>query len=190
MKDVLDMRLFVAITIDEEIKQNILLIQQAIQKFQPDIKLVQEENIHLTLRFLGETPEEKLKSIEKVLCSVQEYPSFEMVIRKLGAFPSLKNPRVVWVGCENASENIEKIYLSIENELRKLQFPSEERAHLSHITLGRNKSRGYNSLNELAEKYTDKILGKQVVKKITLFQSNLTPRGPIYTNIRDFNLRG
>lgn len=184
------MRLFVAITLDETIKENLISIQELIQKYQPDVKFVETENIHLTLRFLGEISEDILPRIFEVLSITNDYHCFEMELRNIGAFPSVKKPRVIWIGCEDRTATLNKLYQALESGFRAIGLQPDDKGFSAHITLARDKfPKPNNNFEALANKYANKSFGIQMVKQITLFQSTLTSNGPIYTNIRDFKLK-
>ena len=184
------MRLFVAITLDEAIRENLVSIQELIQKHLSDVKLVERENIHLTLRFLGEVSEGILPQILEVLAIINDYHCFEMGLRNIGAFPSVKRPRVIWVGCEDGFTIIKKIHQALESGFRKIGLQPDDKEFSAHITLARDKfPKPDNNFETLVKEYANKSFGIQLVKQITLFQSTLTPNGPIYTNIRDFKLK-
>jgi len=184
------MRLFVAIALDEAIRENLISIQESIQKYQPDAKLVEAENIHLTLRFLGEVSEDTLPQICGVLSIINDYRCFEMELKNIGAFPSVKKPRVIWVGCEDSSFTLKKIHQALESGFKAIGLQPDDKEFSAHITLARDKfPKADNNFEALVKKHADKSLGIQIVKQITLFQSTLTSNGPIYANIRDFKLK-
>ncbi|MFH1230668.1 MAG: RNA 2',3'-cyclic phosphodiesterase [Planctomycetota bacterium] len=184
------MRLFVAITLDETIRENLISIQELIQRYQPDAKLVDAENIHLTLRFLGEISEDILPRISEVLSTVNDCHCFEMELRNIGAFPSVKKPRVIWIGCEDRTSALNKIYQTLESGFRAIGLQPDDKEFSAHITIARDKiPKPNNNFEALANKYANKSFGIQMVKQVTLFQSTLTPNGPIYTNISDFKLK-
>ena len=184
------MRLFVAITLDKQIRKKLVAVQSVLQKLQPDMKLVEPDNIHLTLRFLGEVEEEKLPQLTQAISVVQNYPAFEMDLRGIGAFPVERHPKVVWVRGVDSSNTLEKIYGTLETELINIDFQPDDHKFSAHITLGRNKFPKYNDeFQNLMNEYAIEDFGRQKVKKVSLFQSTLTPEGPIYTNIRDFSLK-
>jgi RNA 2',3'-cyclic 3'-phosphodiesterase len=184
------MRLFVAITLDETIKESLIPIQESIKKYQPHAKLVERENIHLTLRFLGEISEAMLPQIFETLSVAHDYDSFEMELKNIGAFPSTKKPRIIWIGCEDKGLVLNKLYQSLESDLRAVGLPPDDKAFSAHITLARDKApQSNNNFEALLKKYQGDPGGTQTVRQITLFQSTLTSDGPIYTNIRDFKLK-
>ncbi|MDI6732520.1 MAG: RNA 2',3'-cyclic phosphodiesterase [Planctomycetota bacterium] len=184
------MRLFIVVSLEESVRKTLGTIQKTIKGYFPGIKLVENHNIHLTVRFLGEVTEERLPEIFEVMSVANKYPSFELYLKGIGAFPSVKNPRVVWVSCETTSPTLFPIYQEIESGLKDIGFSPDDHNFSAHITLGRNKA-SYLSQDflTLVQSYSSKEIAKQQVKSITLFQSTLTPSGPIYKNIRDFGLK-
>lgn len=184
------MRLFVAITLDGTIRENLISIRELIRKYQPDVKLVETENIHLTVRFLGEISEDILPRIFGALSIINEYHCFEIELKNIGAFPSVKKPKVIWIGCEDRTNTLNKIYQALESGFIAIGLQPDEKGFSAHITLARDKiPKPNNNFEVWAAKYANKSFGIQMVKQITLFQSTLTSDGPIYTNIRDFKLK-
>ncbi|MEW6026851.1 MAG: RNA 2',3'-cyclic phosphodiesterase [Planctomycetota bacterium] len=183
------MRLFIAITLDKAIRKKLADVQSALQKLQPDVKLVEPDNIHLTLRFLGEVEDEKLPELTKAVSVVENFPAFELELKGIGAFPVERHPKVVWVRAVDSSNTLEKLYNALEKELLNIDFQPDDHKFSAHITLGRNKLPKYSDgFQALLNEYAIESFGVQKVKKVSLLKSTLTPEGPIYTNIRDFGI--
>jgi len=107
----------------------------------------------------------------------------------MGAFPHLKNPRVIWVGLVNGSQILTSLQKEIETELEKIGFQPEDRPFHPHLTLGRMKSsRGKDELVERMEKHKEEGFGDLQVERVILFKSDLKPSGPIYTALRELRL--
>ena len=159
----------------------ILKFRQEIEKINADIKLVEIENIHLTLKFLGNIEESLVEDIEKIMKDcVLEFSPFPLKIKGVGAFPNLKFMRVVWIGIENA-ENIAKIAKNLDNKLTALKFKKEKKGFSPHITIARVKGiRNKNELKNLLEKNENKEFGEVVVNSICLKKSVLSSKGPNY----------
>lgn len=176
------MRTFIALELSNEVREELSRLQEELKKVDADIKWAKAENIHLTLKFLGNVEEAKIEEIKKLLDNIssREKP-FETSLFKLGAFPNLNYPRVIWVGIDKGCSEIEKIAGLVETELEKINFSREKRPFSAHLTLGRVKS-GKNKA-ELKEKISSlQVQPKScTINNITLFQSTLTPKGPIYT---------
>ena len=189
-----DMRTFIAIELPQEIQNCLSRLQSQLDTAGASIKWVEKQNIHLTLKFLGEVEEEKLEKIFLLVDSAaQQNPSFGIKISYLGAFPREQSPRIIWAGLETGDEETKIIAKELEEKLLKLGIPKEERAFSSHITIGRARS-GKN-LKKLSEKLTTlKDCFKQenlnfTAGSITLYKSTLTPKGPIYEILKTASLK-
>jgi len=184
-----NMRLFIAIVLEDRIKDAITPLQDTLIKLQSGVKLVEEENIHLTMRFLGEIEDSRLDELKQAIAVVEDFPCFELHLKGIGSFPNERNPKVIWVGCQ-PNRTLLDIYQAMENSLKGMGLPPDDHVFSAHITIGRNKFPQFsNSFQSFMAKNAGTEIGKQAIKEITLFQSTLTPKGPIYTNIRDFKLK-
>ena len=181
------MRTFIAIELPEEIRAILSNIQDELKQTQADVKWVKPENIHLTLRFLGEIEQDLIKKIHSILVEIaQKNHYFSLCLFNLGAFPKLQYPRVIWIGLTNDKQASE-IAKNIEKELIRIGLPPESRPFSSHITLGRVRS-GLNrkALIEKLEFLNKNLPSPQPefkVLKLTLFKSTLSPQGPIYESL-------
>lgn len=184
-------RTFIAIEIPDSLRHELSQLQQDLRESGADAKWVGPQNLHLTLKFLGDTPEEKIKDIKEVLCKIAgETGGCEVNFAGLGVFPKLDFPRVIWVGIEKGKENLIRLAGIIEERLSKLGFPEEKRTFSAHLTLGRVRSpKNKDRLKKIIEERTNfKAKNLMNVNKIILFRSQLTPQGPIYTKLTEFNL--
>ncbi len=188
------MRLFIALPLHNEVEQFLGKIIDDLKQKRSKVKWVDSKNIHLTMKFLGETDESKVEAIIESLKSVaSKHKSIECTINKINGFPNLRNPRVIWAGIENKKDNINKleaIALDIDNEMSQLEFEKENKKFKSHLTLGRVKDdRNIDELTKYLESY--KIQPMAVLfDKIVLFKSTLTPDGPIYERLYEADLGG
>lgn len=177
------MRAFIAIELPEQIRADLGKIQDELKQAQADVKWVKPENIHLTLKFLGDIEQDLIKKIEAILNQISsKNTSFGLDLDNLGAFPKLQYPRVIWVGLSNDQRVIE-IAKNLEKELIRIGLPPESRPFSSHITLGRvrsgsNRKALIERLEALNKKSSSRL--KFEVLNLTLFKSTLTPQGPIY----------
>lgn len=187
------MRLFIAIPIDDALKKSLVELQKQIKLTQADVRFVHPENIHLTLRFLGEMDEKSVPSIRDILKkAVSGYQAFEVELKGIGAFPSGSIPRVIWVGYQELSNtnNTKQVYEDIENGLLALGLVPDDHSFSPHITLARIKSsKNRDKLTSLVKEKSNFCFGKQTIKKINLFQSQLHPTGPVYSVIDSFALQ-
>ena len=187
------MRTFIAIELPQEIREFLSLAQAQLKATGADIKWVEPQNIHLTLKFLGEIDKVKSEKIIKIIEEVaKDNNAFEIRISSFGAFPKINFPRVIWTGIDSGDKEARVIAKELEEKIEKIGIPKEVRPFSSHITLGRTRS----TLNreKLAQglfKLTADFGGKTIefrATKITLFKSTLTPTGPIYEILKEANL--
>lgn len=187
------MRSFIAITLPQEIKDSLQHIQERLKSAQADVKWVRPNNIHLTLKFLGEIKDDLIDKIKKIIAEVcKDKKALEVSLSDLGAFPHIKQPRVVWVGISQGEENIKNIATELEQKLNGIGIAKGKRAFACHITLGR--LRAGIKRQELSREL-EKVKNLQIqnplkfkVNKISLFKSTLTPQGPIYEEFYNANL--
>lgn len=185
------MRCFIAVDIEEKLKTQLEEIQKKIMVCEADIKYVERENIHLTLKFLGNIDEEKIEPINKALLRVaDEYSPFEIEVGGVGVFPNPSYLRVIWVGISKGQDKLCEIHKRIEENLYPLGFKRENRGFSGHITLGRVKSpRNKAKLVEVLSQLRDVQIGTQTVDSIELKRSQLSPTGPVYTTLRSVELK-
>lgn len=168
----------------EEIKKEIGELIDILKKHNIDIKWVTTENLHITLKFLGNTPENLLSEIKESLSNVVSfYKPFYIKINTTGVFPNKKYPRVIWVGI-NDSEILNKLKMDIEKSMALLGFPKEDKEFNPHITIGRVRSQKgiLNLINEL-DNFKEKNFGGTNIKSIKLMKSELKPKGAEYSCI-------
>ena len=188
------MRTFIAIELPKEVRDALDKLEQQLKSAQADVKWLAPENIHLTLKFLGEIDDKKSDSIIKIVNEVAaNQKSFQARISSIGAFPKINSPRVIWAGIDKGDEETRKIALELENLIAKLGIPKEDRPFSSHITIGRtrsaiNRERLVQELSKLNGQLTQENL-EFSVKKVTLYKSTLTPQGPIYEILNEAHLK-
>lgn len=183
-----EIRSFLAIEVDSNLLKRINTIEDDFKQIDANIKYVPCKNMHFTLKFFGNIDFDMLdkisKSIEKV---IKNHKPFKLNIKGSGAFPNENRIKVIWIGIE---ENLELIKLQkeLDKEFNKLGFKLE-RNYISHLTIGRMKSgKNKKEVQEKIKKYKNQEIGEMTVSKIYLKKSTLTPKGPIYENIKEFTL--
>lgn len=190
------MRTFIAIELPKEIKQSLANLQSDLKTTNADVKWVNPDNIHLTLKFLGEISDDKIDKITKIMQDISlSKPSFSIHLSNLGAFPSIRSPRVIWIGIEKGISETKELAKELEKKIEKIGIHRDNKGFSCHITLARVRSNLNRGL--LAKKLED-LIGRPLniphpeipVTKITLFKSTLTPKGPIYESIYLTNLVG
>ena len=183
-------RSFLAIELPEAIRRKIEEVQNDLKLSHADVRWVSPEKIHLTLKFFGSIDESRIDPIVKSIGGPTQTSSpFSLAVRGMGAFPHLKNPRVIWMGLVDEKEILPSFQRELEKELRKIGFESEDRPFHPHLTLGRMKSnQGRDELIGRMEKYREEQFGDFQVEKVVLFKSDLRPSGPIYTPLKELRL--
>lgn len=177
----MDLRLFIAIDIPEHIKKEIGELLDILKKYDADIKWIPPENIHLTLKFLGATPESLVAQIREVLLPlVSSYEPFYITIQSTGVFPSKKYPRIIWIGIVD-SDILKELRDRIEIAMSLLGFLREDKIFHPHLTLGRVRAqRGMISLMEELDLFHDKQFGSFRVDQVKLMKSELKQKGAEY----------
>jgi 2'-5' RNA ligase len=176
------LRCFIAIEISESIKKCISELIDILKKQNVDVKWVTHENLHLTLKFLGNTPEILLPKIRESLINiVLSYEPFYIKIYTVGVFPNKRYPRVIWVGIEDSSI-LNKLKKDIEDSMVLLGYQKEEKEFKPHLTFGRVRSKKgiLNLINEL-DNFKERDFGYVNVKSIKLMRSDLKPKGAEYS---------
>jgi len=183
-------RSFIAIGLDSGIKAELEASICKLKGSGADVKWVRCENIHLTLKFLGNISPDTVEDVKKILDNAgMRFAPFKMTLSGVGAFPGLSHPRVIWVGIGEGADEAKKIYAFLEEGLEKLRFEREERPFSPHLTIGRVRSSGKKeALASAVEGLKLRPDISQRVESITFFQSTLTPKGPIYTPLHKARL--
>lgn len=179
-------RTFIAINIDEEnVVKKISQVQQCLWKTQAALKLVEPHNLHLTLRFLGNTQTELIEKVKLKLEEIVFHP-FTVNIQKIGGFPNNRRPRIIWAGIQEESNQLPQIANQLEEKLSELGFPSEKRRFSPHLTIARVRAgKKMNELTTTIAELEDIEFGTMRVKCLKLKKSELTSHGPIYTTLKE-----
>ncbi|MDD1751116.1 MAG: RNA 2',3'-cyclic phosphodiesterase [Methanothrix sp.] len=179
------MRLFIAIEIPGEIKQEMADVQRRLRDIGVDAGWTRPEGIHLTLKFLGETPESKVPDILDALTrALGGTGGFRLEVERVGTFPNAKNARVVWVGVSGDIERLMNLQTAVEDAMAGLGLERDDRPFTPHLTLGRIKYLRSKEkwLNILEEIKNIKLAGFDV-KAVALMKSELKRTGAVYTEI-------
>jgi 2'-5' RNA ligase len=153
------------------------------------INWVQVDNLHITLNFLGDTDDNLLPDIFECIKNVTNKNNcFELTFRSLGVFRNLRDPRVIWIGCDKSAD-LEQIKIVLDTGVHHIGIEPEGRDFSPHLTLGRVKEiRQQNQLAQLIALHKDTVFQKQTIDKITLYESKLSPSGPEYIPLKVFPL--
>ena len=178
-----DIRTFIAIPIDPAILARLAAVQQALRAAGAPVSWTRPEGIHLTLKFLGDVPEDRMPDIGTALTTLAlAHTAFALSVDGVGGFPTLHRPRVLWAGIGTGGDAAGAVARDIETALTPLGFPPETRPFTPHLTLGRVKApEGLDRLAALLTQQADAHFGAMRVEAIQLIRSDLSPTGARYT---------
>ncbi|MBE2900815.1 RNA 2',3'-cyclic phosphodiesterase [Methanothermobacter thermautotrophicus] len=181
-------RAFLAVDLDEGLRDHVSRVQDTLKSADAQVKFVEPENLHFTLKFFGDVGGGKLRRIEDAVReTLRNYEPFEISIRGAGVFPNPRYIRVVWLGVENP-ETFSDLQRNLDMEFVKMGF-RPERDYVPHLTVGRVKGpRNRDKLAELIGELEDVEVGSMRVSEVSLKRSELTPAGPVYSDIEVFRL--
>lgn len=194
------MRLFIALDIDQKIRERIARFVEGVQGFAPDARWVKSESLHVTLKFIGEQPESAGEQIKGTLATIRG-ESARVDFRGYGFFPTAKSPRVFWIGME-AGPALAALAAAIDEAMAPLGIAKEERAFSPHLTLARGgggsgsprwrKGDGPNRTFQVLQGRLSTLpapeFGTMTARTFFLYESQLSPKGSKYTKMARFEL--
>jgi 2'-5' RNA ligase len=180
------MRLFVAVELSEAVREAAARVARELaEAFGPGAKRavswVAPANMHLTVRFLGETDPRAAEDLVRRMAAPFETPAFRLAIGGLGAFPRSGPPRVIWAGLTEGAESLSHVHDEIEARLEGLDVEREERPFRAHLTLGRVKAPPGAAARQAIASIRGDAISACDIREATLFESRLSPHGAIYT---------
>lgn len=176
-------RSFIAIEIPYDIRMNISNQVKLLSKDDFSVRWVDKDNLHITLLFLGDVDYDFInKGIEILSTITKSQQKFKISLQNFGAFPSIKQPRIIWIGIKDGVNDLITLQSKIENNFVKIGYKSELKKYHPHLTIGRVKFRFTNQKIFETQYQSENF----VVESVSLFKSDLTPKGPIYSKINDF----
>jgi 2'-5' RNA ligase len=183
-------RVFVALELSQPLKEGILALTRQMAKRGVSASWAKPGTMHLTLKFLGDVEEERIPDVtEAVEAAAARVPPFAFGTDGLGAFPTSRRPRVLWVGVSPAP-GLFALQEAVEDELALLGFPQEEDRYRPHITLGRLRDpRGAQSFPELLAEFTAPAVTVEV-KDVLLMKSTLAAGGAVHEPLAAIPLSG
>jgi 2'-5' RNA ligase len=183
-------RTFIAIELDEAVKAALTDLQEQLKTEAPhrSVRWVKPGGIHLTLKFLGDVPVNRIEEIEGALTrACAGLPAFSFSVEGLGCFPHTRRPRVLWAGVREESGTLTRLQKAIEDEMDKLGFAPERRKFHPHLTLGRVRRRTSSGdmrrLGQLVSETDIGSLGQMEARSVSLMKSDLRPTGAVYTQL-------
>jgi 2'-5' RNA ligase len=195
------MRIFVAIDLDQPIRERIQKFVEEIRAIAPDARWISGESLHVTLKFLGEQPDATVSQIEASLKSIGAKP-FPVTFRGTGFFPTQKATRVFWIGID-AKDALTRLAKAIDESLARIGIPKEDRAFSPHLTLARTRggsgapgrrkddrtNRQFAKLHEFLTTHPAPEFGTMTAREFFLYRSQLSNKGSQYTKIARFELQ-
>ena len=182
-------RIFIAIHLPDDVRTVLTSLEDRLKaRRHPFVKWVDPESVHLTLKFLGNVAVESIPQVIEAMSGVARlHACFRLQVAGTGAFPSWQRPQVVWVGVGGELDRLNSLQKGLESVLSPLGFPPEPRAFSAHLTLGRLRDRvtpdERRRFADFAQKVEFKASLSFEVSAIRLMKSQLTPTGPIYSEL-------
>jgi 2'-5' RNA ligase len=194
------MRLFIALDIDDNIRERIVRFLDGVRGFAPDARWVKLGSLHITLKFIGEKSEEETEIIKRALETITA-KMFEINIRGYGFFPTSRMPRVFWIGIDPGKE-VTALAAAVDEKLSALGIPKEEHAFSPHLTLARGGAKSGSPrkqrddrANSNFQRVQEKLaalpapeFGTMTAREFFLYHSQLSPGGSRYTKLAGFVL--
>lgn len=177
-------RCFIALTIPVDIQKRLADIQSILKQNDAQARWVKTENIHITLRFLGDRDPQQIREIIKALSQIFiQKPNLRIKIDSLNAFPDVQHPKILWAGISEGADETVRIYDAINDSLEKLGIPKDQECALPHLTLARCKTEQERRTCADAIKKAPTFSVEAHPQSVTFYQSTLSSQGSIYVPI-------
>lgn len=189
----MSIRAFIAIEMPDDVKEALGRLQQRLRSADVKVRWVNHHNIHLTTKFLGDVSDSDVPKICEVLkTAASRTPAIDLDVTGLGTFPPKGPPRIIWVGIQGALEPLGAFVADVEKGLAdKVGIRPEHRRFHPHLTLGRVKStRNVDDLSDLLERCEPVHAGSFAAEGVTLFMSELDPKGAVHTPMAEMKFEG
>jgi len=186
-------RTFIALEVSQDVRKRAAALMETLRGSGAKVSWTKPHNLHLTLKFLGDTPEERIAAVgQSVAQAAAEWPPFTLRLLGAGVFPDARRPQTLWVGAEQGSEAACRLAAAIDERLRQCGFPKEKRAFQPHLTIGRVRG-----ANTAEKRQLDRLLAEQQhfdcgptdVREVLVLSSELSPAGPTYEVLHRCPLR-
>ena len=187
-----DLRLFLAIDVPNSVREKIIEAQRFYKTLNLDAAWAKPANMHLTVKFLGDTPADLIPAIKDRMTEIaKSTPPFSILLGKTGVFPNVSRPRVLWVGLEDREDHLNSLKIRVEKEMTSLGFPPDKQKPVHHLTLGRIKSgKNKEGLKKALQSAPRIETDPFKISSVQLIKSELTPEGSIYTVQEEFVFTG
>ena len=186
-------RVFIAIPTALDLQHKVSDVRTAFQHFRPPLRWVNPSHLHLTLSFLGEIPQMRISAAKQALLqAVETVAPFQLKVHSLGCFPSLARPRILWMGVEDLSQTLIRLYQQLKLALQDNRFDKCARGFQPHLTVARFRKPvpQHSQLYSIISGYDQHQFGHISVEVIHLYESRLQPSGPIYSILCSARLQG
>ncbi len=180
------MRLFLAVDLDESVRRAVSrvarVLRDRLERAETyGVSWVGVDNLHLTLRFLGEVGEDRVRRLEHAFAEPFVLAPFDVELAGAGAFPPAGSARVIWLGIVTGAAELAQLHDAAEARLRPFEFESEDRPYRPHLTIGRFRVPAPARVRELIETSASGSIGRCPIRHVTLYRSQLSPKGAVYT---------
>jgi 2'-5' RNA ligase len=189
------LRTFIAVELDDNARQALGTVLDELKPRAPkgSVRWVNPDSVHLTLKFLGDTPAKRIAEIEAALAEAcAPFPAFAFVIEGRGCFPNFRRPNIVWVAVRDRGKALAHLQEAIEAKIAPLGWPTEKRPFQPHLTLGRvNRDGGPEvqaAVGAAVEAFEVDTIATVPVAGVSLMQSELRPGGSVYTRLFEARL--
>lgn len=186
------MRLFLAVELSAGVREGVAAFQRELEPRLGSVRWVPPENLHLTVRFIGEEGAEVAEGLSRTLPErLENVPPCTVGFRGFGCFPNPKRARILWVGVDPVPEELRRVHALCETTVTELGVEPETRPFRPHLTIGRVKRRGrHRTLEESVPAFSDRSFGELPVSEVVLFESLLSSEGARHTTLERFRLGG
>jgi len=184
-------RTFICIELSEDLREKVWNYLGLLRDIRTGVKWVEPKNLHLTLKFLGDISEDKVNSVVNVVeMFAKELKPFTLSFSRIGAFPDMKKPSVIWIGVTKGTDELSTLALNIDMQLSHKGFECEHKRFVPHLTIGRVKS--FENLDVLKyylyqKQETD--FGEMKADTVTIMESRLYKSGPLYIPLEKVQLK-
>ena len=175
-------RSFVAVPLPSEVQTQIFAAAQELARDLRGVSWSRKvENLHVTIKFLGQVEEERLERLAAALArALGVLPCFRIELRRMGAFPSAHHASVLWAGVDDVERGLASVAAAVEAVTVQLGFPGEQRSFSAHVTIGRSRQRGGVDARAALDTFATRQLGQATVSEVHLYESRLGGEGSTY----------
>jgi 2'-5' RNA ligase len=185
-------RAFIAIDMPDDVTAALNGLQQELKSMRLTVRWVRPENIHLTLKFLGDIKPADIETIAGAMAdAVEDWPPFMLTLSGIGFFPGVNRPRVIWVGLGGETRHLTDLQSYLADRLAAVGFPREKRSYQAHLTLGRiRQAKRSDQFKPVLQQFSDWSDEEFTADRISLLRSDLKPSGAVYTVLKQVKLSG